>query len=194
MVVSVASLQIFLAALAGWLTGRQQDVSGIWWKRIASCVPSCAADSCDSRIVNGVAARCVDTALDARHCAKVATIVTPDTILRWHRHLIARKWTYAGKRLGRRFTDGPARALDFGDCRVTGSASCRGSRGPFSREWPGSSAVPRPTTRRAVSRGRAPGCRPVTRQIPRPTRRPAHVACGRSRDRAPIHRLRRVER
>jgi hypothetical protein len=31
----------------------------------------------------------------------VATIVTPDTILRWHRHLIARKWTHAPKRLGR---------------------------------------------------------------------------------------------
>jgi putative transposase len=32
---------------------------------------------------------------------QVATIVTPDTILRRHRHLIARKWTYAPKRLGR---------------------------------------------------------------------------------------------
>ena len=28
----------------------------------------------------------------------VATIVTPDTLLRWHRQLIARKWTYASKR------------------------------------------------------------------------------------------------
>src|SRR4029453_18243345 len=32
---------------------------------------------------------------------EIATIATPDTLLRWHRQLIARKWTYA-RRLGRR--------------------------------------------------------------------------------------------
>ena len=32
---------------------------------------------------------------------QVATIVTPDTILRWHRQLIAAKWTYKTKRVGR---------------------------------------------------------------------------------------------
>jgi hypothetical protein len=33
---------------------------------------------------------------------QVATIATPDTILRWHRQLIARKWTYARGRSSRR--------------------------------------------------------------------------------------------
>ena len=32
---------------------------------------------------------------------QVATIVTPETILRWHRQLIARKWTCPRRRLGR---------------------------------------------------------------------------------------------
>jgi putative transposase len=39
--------------------------------------------------------------LGRRVLTQVATIVTPDTILRWHRQLIARKWTYATRRPGR---------------------------------------------------------------------------------------------
>ena len=32
----------------------------------------------------------------------IASVVTPDTIVRWHRQLIARKWTFANHRSGRR--------------------------------------------------------------------------------------------
>jgi hypothetical protein len=34
--------------------------------------------------------------LGRRPLARATTIVTPDTILRWHPEFIARKWTYGG--------------------------------------------------------------------------------------------------
>ncbi len=40
-------------------------------------------------------------ALGRRLLRSVATIVTPDTILAWHRTLIARKWTHPRRRVGR---------------------------------------------------------------------------------------------
>jgi Putative transposase len=39
--------------------------------------------------------------LGRRVLSQVATIASPDTILRWHRQLVARKWTYATRRSGR---------------------------------------------------------------------------------------------
>ena len=42
---------------------------------------------------------------------RVATIVTPDTILRWHRELVAQKWTARRRRLGRPGVHAEIRAL-----------------------------------------------------------------------------------
>src|SRR6059036_1892330 len=39
--------------------------------------------------------------LGRRVLQQVATIVTPDTILRWYRRLIAQKWTWERRRQGR---------------------------------------------------------------------------------------------
>ena len=43
--------------------------------------------------------------------AQVATLVTPDTILRWHRELVARKWTYGVVRPSRAGLQAHLRAL-----------------------------------------------------------------------------------
>ncbi len=37
--------------------------------------------------------------LGRRLLHRIATIVTPDTIMRWHKRLIAAKWTYPSKRV-----------------------------------------------------------------------------------------------
>jgi putative transposase len=60
----------------------------------------------DRRCLASIGAR-----LGRRHLMHVATIVTPDTILRWHRQLIARKWTYSTRRLGRPGVRGEIRRL-----------------------------------------------------------------------------------
>ena len=99
--VLVASFQILLAALAGWLSGRQQDVIGYLVEE--NRVLRAQLRGRRLRLTDDQRRRLAVRGhrLGRAGLRQVATIVTPDTILRWHRHLIARKWTYAGKRLGR---------------------------------------------------------------------------------------------
>lgn len=61
---------------------------------------------------------------------QIATIVTPDTILAWHRKLIAAKWTYPPKRVGRPGVMKEIRELivrmaednpSWGDARIQGA-------------------------------------------------------------------------
>ena len=94
-------LQLFGAALVGWLQGDQHRV--IEYLREENRVLKAQLQNQRLRITDGdrrrLAAR--GAALGRRLLAHVATIVTADTILRWHRQLVARKWTYPRGRLGR---------------------------------------------------------------------------------------------
>ena len=91
---------MLLAALVGWLDQRQQDAVAylIEENRILRTHMHgriCLTDEERRRLARH------GHRLGRRRLGEVATIVTPDTILRWHRQLIARKWTYAKRRGGR---------------------------------------------------------------------------------------------
>jgi putative transposase len=100
-VIDLGALQIVLSALTGWLDRRERDI-------VAYLIEE---HRLLRRQLGGRRLRLTDD--DRRRLAArayrvgraalrdIATIATPDTLLRWHRQLIARKWTYA-KGPGRR--------------------------------------------------------------------------------------------
>ncbi len=76
-------------------------------------------------------------ALGRKPLSKIATIVTPDTILAWHRKLVAAKWTYARKGPGRPSVIKEIRALivrfaldnpDWGYRKIKGALSNLGHK------------------------------------------------------------------
>ena len=99
--IDLSALQLLLIALTGWLDRREREAIAYLLeenrllRRQFGGKRLCLTDE-DRRRLAGRAYR-----LGRQRLREIATVVTPDTLLRWHRELIARKWTYA-TRPGRR--------------------------------------------------------------------------------------------
>ena len=96
-----AALQMVLGVLTGWLDRREREAvaylieeNRLLRRQLGGRRLALTDD--DRRRLAARAYRAGRTTL-----REIATIATPDTLLRWHRQLIARKWRYA-KRPGRR--------------------------------------------------------------------------------------------
>ena len=101
MTADVYPLQVLLVTLAGWINRHQQHVieylveeNRVLKRQLTGRRPQPTDDQRRRLAVKG-------RRLGRRLLRQVATIVTPDTILRWHRQLIARKWTFTPTRPGR---------------------------------------------------------------------------------------------
>jgi len=101
MTANVSRLRLLLVSVAGWINRHQQDVieylieeNHVLREQLKGQRLPLTDDQRRRLAAKG-------HRLGRGLLGRVATIVTPDTILRWHRRLIAEKWTYVRKRPGR---------------------------------------------------------------------------------------------
>ena len=87
--------QLFFLILSGWVNRRQQEIIEFQNAQIQALMDKMGRKrillSDDQRRLLAVKGK----ALGRKTMMELTTIVTPDTILRWHRRLIAEKWDYS---------------------------------------------------------------------------------------------------
>jgi hypothetical protein len=96
-VIDSAALQMVLSVLTGWLDRREREAIAylIEENRLLRRQLGTRRLRLTDDDRRRLAARAYRVGLAALR--EIATIATPDTLLRWHRQLIARKWTYASR-------------------------------------------------------------------------------------------------
>jgi putative transposase len=92
---------MLLAAMLGWLEREQRDVIAFLREENRTLKAQLAGRRLRLNDAQRRRLAALGQRLGRAVLREVATLVTPDTILRWHRELIARKWTYGQRRRGR---------------------------------------------------------------------------------------------
>jgi putative transposase len=96
--------QLLLLILAGWINRHQQEVieylrteNQVLKEKLGKKRILLNDDQRRRLAIKG-------KVLGRKALQEIATIVTPDTILRWHRELVAREWDYSARhqKVGRR--------------------------------------------------------------------------------------------
>ena len=92
--INFAALQIVLGVLTGWLDRREREAIAYLIEENRLLRRQLGGRRL--RLTDDDRRRLAARAYRVRRVAlrEIATIATPDTLLRWHRRLIARKWTY----------------------------------------------------------------------------------------------------